>query len=225
MKIAYGIFGIAAVVAALTAGYFGMPDVMYVSTFLATVLLLAANSDRIAKIKASATGFEAETRAIINEARATIEELRAIAKIAVRANLSLVMRGNRWGGFSQDEKEEVRRLSLAALTQIGVPAPEQEEMFLEWHSVVRYDHVYFLLGRHTVPKQVIGNVELHTEWGALRNVSFDRVPTADTVDAFLRKAGMLDDERKELLEDYRFYEANRRHRRPEVWKALVDRDR
>ena len=225
MKIAYGILGMAAAIAAIAAGILGMPEVLIVSALLAAALLVAANSDRIAKIRAGATGFEAETRAIIDEARATIEQLRVVAKIAVQANLALVMRGNRWGGFSHQEKEEVRRISVAALTLIGVSPAEQEAMFREWHSVVRYDHVYFLLGRHTVPKQVQGNGELQTEWGALRNVSFDNVPISDMVERFLNKAGMLDDEARELLEDYRFYETHARHRRPEVWKRLVDSDR
>jgi hypothetical protein len=27
------------------------------------------------------------------------------------------------------------------------------------------------------------------------------------------------------LEDYRYYEKNKQHRRPDVWRTLVDRDR
>src|SRR6266446_2283094 len=104
MKIAYGILGMAAAIAAITVGILGMPEVMIVSGLLAGVLVLAANSDRIAKIRAGATGFEAETRAVIDEARATIEQLRIVAKIAVQASLSLVMRAGRWGGFLHDEK-------------------------------------------------------------------------------------------------------------------------
>lgn len=198
---------------------------MVVSGLLAAVLILAANADRISRLKASATGFEAETRAIIDEARATIDQLRAVAKIAVQANLSLVMRSGRWGGFSFDEKESIRQASLHALDALHIPKKEQEGMFCDWHKVNRFDYVHLLLGRHTVPKEVQGKTELQVEWGKLRGGGFDGNPTAAIVEEFLRKAGMLDTEHAELLEDYRYYESHGEHRRPDVWKRLIDLDR
>lgn len=99
MKLAYGIFGIAAAIAAITVGVLGMGDVMGVSFVLALVLLLAANSDRISRVSATIGGIEAETRAVIDQARATIEELRLVGKMAVQANLSLGTKGS--GVFPQ----------------------------------------------------------------------------------------------------------------------------
>lgn len=224
LTIAYGIFGLAAAIAAIVAGFLGMPDVMVVSAILAALLLVAANSDRIAKIRAGASGFEAETRAVIDEARATIEQLRLVAKIAIQASLSLVMRTGRWGGFSHDEKENIHRATSVALDQLAVPAAEQEEIFQEWHTVTRFDYSHLLLGRHTIPTQVQANTDLHAEWSALREGGFANVPSPDSIEHFLRKAGMLDDEAQQLLKDYRYYQIHERHRRPEVWKALVDRN-
>jgi hypothetical protein len=62
-----------------------MPEVMMVNALLAAALLPAANADRIARGEARDTGFEAETRAIIEEVRATLEQVRSVAKIAMRA--------------------------------------------------------------------------------------------------------------------------------------------
>jgi hypothetical protein len=225
MKLAYGIVGLAAAIAAVIVGILGMPDVMSVSLVLAIALLLAANSDRIARLKAGLSGIEAETRAIIDEARATIDQLRAVAKMAVRANLSLVMRGNRWGGFSYEEKETIRHSSIAALEDLRVPAADQEEIFREWHMVNRYDYAHHALGGPTIPIQVQGNKELHAEWRQLHHSGFERIPSPDDVEAFLRKAEMLDAEKKQLLEDYRYYAAHSKHRRPDVWRRLHDRDR
>lgn len=36
---------------------------------------------------------------------------------------------------------------------------------------------------------------------------------------------MTDGERGELLEDYRYYEKRGEHRRPDVWRRIVDRER
>jgi hypothetical protein len=145
--------------------------------------------------------------------------------MAVQANLSLVMRSGRWGGFSVDEKERIRAASIAALDSLGVSKRDREEMFSEWHMVNRFDYVQLLLGRSTVPKEVQGKLDLQAEWSKLRGGGFDGNPSSDVVEAFLRKAGMFDEEQQELLTDYRHYEKYGEHRRPDVWKKIVDRDR
>mgnify|MGYP000066253256 CR=1 FL=1 len=225
MKLVYGIVGVVAAIAAVVIGILGMPEVMLVSALLAFILILAANADRISRLKASATGFEAETRAIIDQARATLDELRIVLKIAVQGNLMLVMRAGRWGGFSVDEKEKIHIASLAALNQLGVPKAEQEAMFHDWHIVNRFDYVHLLLGRSTIPKEIQENNELISEWKKLREGGFENISSPDVVEEFLRKSGMLNSEIMELLADYRFYETGRQHRRPDVWKRLHDRER
>lgn len=223
MKLVYGITGVVAAIAAVVVGVLGMPDVMIVSLILAMALLVAANSDRIARFKAGMGGIEAETRAVIDEARATIEQLRQVGKIAVQASLSLVMRSGRLGGFSDDEKEEIRRNSEAVLNEIGVTASEREDIFRDWHRVTCFDYTHFLLGRNQTPNELQEKPALQAEWDALRRGGFANVPNADAVAAFLTKAGMINAARAELLEDYRFYEREKRHRRPEVWKVLFER--
>src|SRR5437773_3943313 len=154
MKYVYGVVGVAAGISAIVVGVMGMPDVMIAALVIFGILMLAANADRIARLKAGATGFEAETRALIDKALATIDQLRAVAKIAVQANLSLVMRSGRWGGFSFDEKESIRQASLQAFDALHIPKKEQEQMFGEWHKVNRFDYVHHLLGRSTIPREI-----------------------------------------------------------------------
>ena len=55
-------------------------DGQFLAFLAAAVCLFFANIDKIKKLKASAAGFEAETREVIKEAKDTIEELRLIAK-------------------------------------------------------------------------------------------------------------------------------------------------
>jgi len=224
MKFTYELIGIACALAAIVVGIFGMPEVMAVAAILALAFLFFANADRVARVKASATGFEAETRAILEEARATLEQVRQVAKIAVQASLSVVMRTGRMGGFYFDEKERVRDASQKALESLGVPKKEQEEIFNEWHSVNRFDYAHILLGRYKIPKEVYGNNELTAEWERLRKTSFLSNPSSNIVEAFLIKAGMMNDERRELLDDYRHYEKYGLHRRPSVWKKLHDHE-
>lgn len=225
MKIVYNIVGIAAAIAAIVVGVLGMPEVMIVSFLLAIALLLAANSDRIAKIRASATGFEAETRAVIDEAKATIEQLRIVGKIAVQANLSLVMRAGRWGGFSCDERERIRQVSLRALDQLAVSRGEQDEIFDEWHMVTRFDYAQWLLDHPVVHQKIGASDGIKKEWSALRGGGFENIPPSRTIELLLQNSGVVEDDVMQLLEDYRHYEIHKQHRRPEVWKTLVDRNR
>jgi hypothetical protein len=103
VKTLYALVGVAAAVASVVVGILGMPDVMAVALALAIVLLIAANSDRIVKVKASMTGIEAETRAVIDEARATIEQVRLVGRLAAQANLTHITWANRWGGMAYED--------------------------------------------------------------------------------------------------------------------------
>jgi hypothetical protein len=225
VKYVYGVVGVAGAIAAIVVGILGMPEVMIVSGLLGALLIIAANADRILRVKATATGFEAETRAIIDKARATIDQLRVVAKVAVQANLLLVMRAGRWGGFSFEEKERVRTASIEALDLLDVPQKEREAMLAEWHMVNRFDYVHHLLGGHTIPEELKNDLGLQAEWKKLRGGGFEGNPDSGTVEAFLRRAKMLDVDRAELLDDYRHYEKHSQHRRPDVWKRLHDRDK
>jgi hypothetical protein len=225
MKLVYGIIGVIAAIAAVVIGVLRMPDVMIVATVLAVMLLVAANADRISKVRASVSGIEAETREVINEARATIEQLRLVGKLAAETNLSLVMRAGRWGGFSYDEKERTRQLSTDALRRLGFGDTEIDDIFREWHMVTRFDYAYHLLGGGQMPPAVQLMPPWREEWSTLHAGGFSRIASPDEIERFLRKVGLLDAEAAALLEDYRFYEKNKRHRRPDVWRMLIDRER
>lgn len=204
-----------------------MPDVMAVALVLAILLLVAANSDRIAKVKASMTGIEAETRAVIDEARATIEQVRLVGKLAAQANLTHITWANRWGGMSYEDKERTRLQSIDALRQLGATDADIDEALRDWHMITRFDYAHFVLagGGSTVPENVMKDAALMEEWRALRGGGVEKIPSPDALRVFLEKAGLFDETRAELLEDYRFYVINKTHRRAAVWKALVDRNK
>ena len=214
MKIAYGISGIAFAVAAISIGVFGMSDVMWLTAILAALFLFAANVDRVSKLRASFSGIEAETRAIIDEAKVTIEQMRLIAKIAAKANLSLVMRSGRLGGYSADERETILKDTMATLKRLGVNDKEVPELLSEWHFYTRFDYMAGILGNQ-IPS--LDNTII-AEWKELRDRWPSEPASADELQAWLVARGFMTDHRKELLEDYRYYSANQTHRRHHVWR-------
>lgn len=221
MKYAYGVLAMAGAIAAVVVGVMGMFPVMVLTALLSVALLLAANADRISSIRASATGFEAKTRAVIDEARATIQQVREVAKIAALANIMFVARAGRWGPMPWTDKEKILSSTAESLKRLSVPDREQEEMFEELHTATRFDYAHVILGLKQVRAKA-ATTPLAAELQELQNSGFARNPSSDVVEAFLRKAGALDPEAKELIEDYRHYERERKHRRLDVWRRLCE---
>jgi hypothetical protein len=197
---------------------------MVTSAVLATVLLLIANADRLESLKASFTGgLEARTRKIVEDAQATLEQVRATLKIAAQANLSLAARAGRWGPvFLFDEKEAMLESTKAALERLGVPATERAEIFRDYHDTVRFDYAMAALGQST-PPAVHSDPRVMVEWTRLHQ-GLRAIPTADEVQAFLNLSGVVANEvQLELLKDLRHYEKHHEHRRRNEWRELHDR--
>lgn len=92
--------------------YFGISKnygPMYILFFLCLACLFFANLDHIKRVKVDKSGFEAETREVIREARSTIKELQDLSKIMAHISLGLLKREGRFGGgYSYDEKENLK---------------------------------------------------------------------------------------------------------------------
>src|SRR6266478_510851 len=91
-KIIYGAVAIASGGAAIVAAFVGNITATSVSILMAFLFLFAAKADRISRFKASFTGVEAETRALIQRAEVTLEQVRGLAVITAQLALSLIAR-------------------------------------------------------------------------------------------------------------------------------------
>lgn len=189
-------------------------------TFVAFVLLLlCANLDRIKWFKIGQSGVEAETREVIEEAKSTIKELQSLSKIMATTTLGLVKRTGRWGGYSYDEKEEVKESTLKVLREIGVSEEEIEKVVSEskWHEFVEFDYALSILGGSRAWPPDLPE-DLRREWIEFRRkFGFNNIAKPEDLTEFLDKYGLLSDEAKELIKDYEYYIKHRKQRRPQVW--------
>ena len=71
---------------------------MWVLFILCMALLFFANLERFKRLKVDKSGFEAETREVIREAKSTINELQDLSKIMANISLGLLKRAGRFGG-------------------------------------------------------------------------------------------------------------------------------
>ncbi len=179
--------------------------------------LLAGNLDRISEFKASRSGVEAKTREVVARAESTLRELQLLAQRITELSLSLVQRSGRFGGYSDHEQDQIKNNLISVLREIKVSEIEIEATLVEWHRVVEFDYVHFILGGSTIPTKT--DPTTMVAWNALRDGGISNVPTSQAVERFLAEFGFLSPERKEQLADYVYYLTHRVHRRPDVWSA------
>lgn len=179
-------------------------------------LLIFAHINQIKSFRIGINGLQAETKGVIGEARNTIKEMQALAKVMARTTLSLTKRHNRLGGYSDDEENEIFKSVKDVLNRLGIPAKEQEEIFSEWYKINDFDYVYYILCDGAPIKGLASDQQ--KERMRLINSGLTNVPSPEEVENFLRNAGLLSDKNKELLEDLKYYKVHRKHRRPSEWK-------
>lgn len=215
MKLGLTIASLVSLAIALAAGWHEL-HVTTVIGFLAFIaLLFTAHLDQFEEFKASGSGIEAKTRAVITKAENTVSELQSLAKIFAETTLSSVKRTGRFGGYEDDEEERIKESVLGVLTQIGIPATEHGKVLTDWHRFTRFDYAMEILGGSTVP-QGFDDHAIQAEWRALRD--FQNIPSPKQLSDFLEKWGLLDKSHGEYIKDYEYYIEHGQHRRPDVWK-------
>lgn len=196
-------------------------DGYWAALFAGAMLFLIGNADRIHKLKLSADGIEAETRELRRETRDTLEELRELATIVATNTLSLVMRAGRFGTYTNEEKEGVKNDVTRLLRKLGVEDAKIDQSLNDWHRFVEHDYRRLLTGGIKVPKDLPQGMS--NRWEEVRKGGIARIASPDEVESFLREAGMLTDERAELVADYRYYREHKQFRRPDVWAAHAEK--
>jgi hypothetical protein len=185
----------------------------------AVVILFFGNLDRIKTLKASRSGFEAETRevkGVITEAKETIALIRKLAVITAGLQVKmLAAEGRLQGPDSLLQKDVQKDQLLSELKNIGLNEEEITKVAAADSAWVKWDYVVAILQPINLNSQT------------------DRTKTISYTDAYERFTNPLSpaeceeiltrfnansNETKALLDDYRYYLKYGKHRRPEVWR-------
>lgn len=200
--------------------YFGVSkshQPMWILFILCLALLFFANLESIKRLKFNKSGFEAETREVVKEARNTIKELQDLSKIMASTTLGLVKRSGRWGGYSYDEKENIKKEILDVLERLGIFGNDIEMVVAEskWHKFTELDYVYHILGGNLLPE--ILSLPKISERQKLLSRDLNHIATPEELTQFFTHVGLLNNGVKELIKDYEHYIKFREQRRAEVW--------
>jgi hypothetical protein len=216
MKYFLNIAGVLILVGGLAAGFVGHLGVMSVAFLAFIACLIAANLDRISEFRASAAGVEAKTREVIAKAESTLSELQLLARTVAEVTLSLVKRNGRMGGYSDQEEEKIKTQVLDVLRNLKTSDKDLPHIMEEWDRFTEYDYAMAILGGNTVPD---ADTEVIEKWQTLRDGGIVKIPSPQEIRKFLEDHGFMTEARSEYIDDYKYYQVHKEHRRRDVWQA------
>jgi hypothetical protein len=129
---------------AMILGLLGKPTEMGIFVLAAGIGLAFANIDKIQRFKGA--GFEAEMRKAVEEAYATTESLKAIAKPLILSNLSNLIYAGRWGGMNSDKKHTIKK----EMDKLARSGGREWKKYPTGFSVIRFP-LGFIVSRRDYP--------------------------------------------------------------------------
>ena len=201
---------------ALPLVVFGPEHSWWQSLLIALVLFVIGNASRLVKFSVSLTGVSAELRQAVREARDLMPELRRLAITALRGTLGNALSAGRTGSsIANTEYDRMRADVLAVVKSLhGSPADIEFILAAERPWVL----VDYSLGIRRRAQRLV-SPEHDTEWDKFRRQDSSGLKKASAAElrAILERINAIDEELRELLEDFAHYERTGEQRRPEAW--------
>jgi hypothetical protein len=195
-------------------GLLGKPTEMGLVITAITIGLAFANIDKIQRFKGA--GFEAEMKKVdqvVKDANATIEQLRNVATTSARATITSLMAGNFMDGMTMKDRMELHDQLISNLARIGASKrqiEESDEMWKRGFGVIYHRCIKNKLeeSKHPTASQEFQDLLKFDEWKA---------PSSKEIEKFIDSKGLMNQELKELIEDYRYFETTGSVRRKELF--------
>lgn len=156
-----------------------------------------------------------EMSEVIEDAHATIEQLKRLAKINGKAIMMLTIRAGRWAGPDDRYTINLRNDIVELWDQVGLPKEEYQDAIQDWDMFIRFDYAYYIVGRHS--PSIFGDYA--SEWKCFQDRFDDLANPArpEEIYSVLKKADMLSGSIEELIDDYKYYITHSTHRSMERW--------
>jgi hypothetical protein len=169
------------------------------------ILCLLSRMDDISEI--GLLGLKAKLKRAINEAHATLEQVRSLAKIAAASSLSNTARSGLWGGIPDDMKLNYLEETQSVLSQLGYGAEEIKEVCQDYHNCILRNYGQTLLGggASRVPSDLDSKPIDLTEWHTLRERQGDFPVSPEELKSFFEKYHFINEDLCRRLNGYAHY--------------------
>lgn len=198
------------------AYYFGKESQIEVMTriiAIGTVCLFFANLHRFSKFKGG--GIEAELAKAVEEASATLDNLKVIAKPLILSTLDNLTWGGRWGGMAAEKKHELKKEIDQVIDAFSIEDENIKRAQEKFHFMHSIDHINYIATK--MSKNEIKNPDVMKQVRSLFNPDLTKPPKVEEVKKALE--GLSDNEINILqpyIDDYEYYLEHNQVRRPEA---------
>lgn len=179
---------------------------------LCGALLLVASKIEIIK-EFSMGPLKAKMKETIQEANATIEQLKTVSVASAKATLTSLMAKNFWGGVSRKAQLDLHDQIIESLKKVGFSNQEINEADEMWNrgiGMIYLNKVSSLIAE--IRKSNPTNSPAHAEAQKTQKdfqdlLDFEnwKVPSPDKMTSFLKERGFLKPEMEEWIADHRHF--------------------
>ena len=196
------VIGLLCVICAMILGFRGQGQEMGWAAACAALFMFIAYIEEIAELRIGPDGLVARTR----ELEVKLQDLQDVLCAVARASVVGMVFSARVGGVPRRvEKSVVDRLTAALNSMLVTGARMREEVLSDLFKTYEFDFAMAILGGQRNPSDKVISEELD----AIREGGWERPPTPDDVETFLQKHNLLNDARRDAIERFRRFVANR----------------
>ena len=207
-------------------GVMGKPTEMGIIVVAGAIALAFLNIDKIQKFKGA--GFEAEMKRAVEEANATIEQLREVAATSSEVILTDLMGGNFMSGTTLEKRLDLHDQLIGNLKDIGASKKQIEnadEMWKRGIGIIFHRGIRSALEDREHPNRINTKAEKHVleaskEFQDLLKFEEWKVQSSDEFREFINRKDVMNPEVDELLKDYSKFVESGKFRRRDVFVKL-----
>ena len=150
-------------------------------------------------------GLIAKIERALNDAYATLEQVKEFAKISAGSSLSNTARAGWLGGMSDQQTREILTSTQETLKRLGCDDHEIKDVCKDFHDCQLTEYRQVLLGGGSSRIPESQDRECRREWDALRERAVSPPIPPDELRTFFEKHNFMDEERRKRLEGYAYY--------------------
>lgn len=197
------------IVPALIFGYMGKATEMGLIIVAGSITAAFLNIDKIERFKGA--GFEAEMKKAVQEAYATVENLKEMSIPLIVSTLNTIIYSGRWGGLGTNQTHKLKDDMELLVKKLGINDKKVNDTIEDFYRQHTWDMFQYFTSTYLKGRSDIN--ELSKKLNDIYNRESTNYPTQKNL---LEVLGIgekdLQEEEKEKLKDYLYYKQNRKLR-------------